>query len=79
MSETLSGVDIIEHVYDLPAGSGIAFRRATGAATGMAAESANIVYLSNALYNHAELRPTAVEVHLHTLGSTQTDRRAEDK
>ena len=56
----LTGIDLMPIKYDLK--PGITFRLATGACTGALPNSMDVVFVSNALYNHEELQPTAQEL-----------------
>ena len=57
---TLRGFDLLPYQFsNLP--SGVGFCVASAAATGLPSASVDVVYVSNALYNHGELRPMAAE------------------
>ena len=57
---TLRGFDLLPYQFsNLP--SGVGFCVASSAATGLPSASVDVVYVSNALYNHGELRPMAAE------------------
>ena len=60
-TSTLHGIDVMPlKAEQLP--PGVSFEHATAACTSVPRESVELAYMSNAMYNHSELQPTAQEL-----------------